>query len=206
MSALLHLPCSVLRRHCARRRLPCVQRCAAACRRGAVAPHRPQCRVAATPHRRQCRPTRLSPRAGAELLADPWSVNSESLAASLFAVSLAPYLVFLYNLNRAKGPPLMNFGFAFLLVFVFATIPAGIYGAFSTLHASPGLAANSACPTTRSQERVWHLAGERRLVARLRGVAAIAHQPVHLPRPPTSSERQRHTLKRAARPGQAVTG
>jgi hypothetical protein len=28
-----------------------------------------------------------------------------------------------------QAPPLTSFGFAFLLVFVFATIPAGIYGA-----------------------------------------------------------------------------
>lgn len=70
------------------------------------------------------------------MLADPWSVNTESLGTSLFALSLAPYLVFLYFLNRAKGPPLMNFGFAFLLVFVGATIPAGIYGAFVTPHAA----------------------------------------------------------------------
>jgi Protein of unknown function (DUF3593) len=74
------------------------------------------------------------PRATAELsaLTDPWSVSSsETLASGLFAASLAPYLVFLWQLNRAKGPKLMNFGFAFLLVFVGATIPAGIYGVSS---------------------------------------------------------------------------
>lgn len=31
--------------------------------------------------------------------------------------------------SARQGPPLTFFGFAFLLVFVFATIPAGIYGA-----------------------------------------------------------------------------
>ena len=130
MSAQLHLDCTVLGRQRARRRLPRVQCCAAACRRGAaVSPHRPQCS-------RPARTRLLTPRAGAELLADPWSVNAESLGTSLFALSLAPYLVFLYFLNRAKGPPLMNFGFAFLLVFVGATIPAGIYGAFVTPHAA----------------------------------------------------------------------
>jgi len=74
------------------------------------------------------------PRVTAELsaLTDPWSVSSsETLASGLFAASLAPYLVFLWQLNRAKGPKLMNFGFAFLLVFVGATIPAGIYGVSS---------------------------------------------------------------------------
>jgi hypothetical protein len=45
----------------------------------------------------------------------------------LFAVSLFPYLAFLFYLRRAKGPLLVSFGFAFLLVFVAATIPAGIY-------------------------------------------------------------------------------
>ena len=41
---------------------------------------------------------------------------------------------FLYYLTRSKqSPPLTLFGFYFLLVFVFGTIPAGIYGElFST--------------------------------------------------------------------------
>jgi len=63
-----------------------------------------------------------------------WSVSgntlaSEDLASSLFAVSLFPYLAFIYFLSRpeTKTPKLANFGFQFLLVFVFATIPAGIY-------------------------------------------------------------------------------
>lgn len=61
----------------------------------------------------------------------PWSVVSEStdIAASLFAVSLIPYLALLWFLSRpnVRTPTLANFGFQFLLVFVFATIPAGIY-------------------------------------------------------------------------------
>lgn len=66
------------------------------------------------------------------MLIDPWSVSSEAidgLAAQFFALSLFPYLGFLYFLNKeeVKCPPLVNFGFRFLLVFVFATIPAGIY-------------------------------------------------------------------------------
>lgn len=65
---------------------------------------------------------------------NPWSVNGATLnaqdvAASLFGVSLFPYLVLLFFLARPKvgTPPLANFGFQFLLAFVFATIPAGIY-------------------------------------------------------------------------------
>lgn len=48
--------------------------------------------------------------------------------------SLPPYPVpadlgFLYHLTRSKqSPPLALFGWYFLLAFVFATIPAGIYG------------------------------------------------------------------------------
>lgn len=53
------------------------------------------------------------------------------IAPQLFAVSLFPYLGFLYHLTKARGvtnaPKLMVVGFYFLLAFVFATIPAGIY-------------------------------------------------------------------------------
>ena len=57
------------------------------------------------------------------------SLNSEDLASSLFAASLFPYIAFLYFLSRpqSKTPSGGEFGFRFLLVFVFATIPAGIY-------------------------------------------------------------------------------
>ena len=55
---------------------------------------------------------------------------SEVVAPQLFAVSLFPYLGFLYHLTkgqeRSGAPKLMVFGFYFLLVFVFATIPAGV--------------------------------------------------------------------------------
>ncbi|CAN0457964.1 unnamed protein product, partial [Hapterophycus canaliculatus] len=61
-----------------------------------------------------------------------WSVSSitSDLAADLFQASLLPYLAFLWFLNRpeTKTPKGGSFGFAFLLVFVVATIPAGIYG------------------------------------------------------------------------------
>uniref|UniRef100_A0A0G4G622 Uncharacterized protein n=1 Tax=Chromera velia CCMP2878 TaxID=1169474 RepID=A0A0G4G622_9ALVE len=60
---------------------------------------------------------------------DPWSVDNEALTSRLFSSSLAPYLAFLWFLGRpeTKTPPLALFGFRFLLVFVFSTIPAGIY-------------------------------------------------------------------------------
>jgi hypothetical protein len=54
----------------------------------------------------------------------------QSVAAQLFASSIIPYAAFLFFLTRSKKTPgLALFGFYFLLVFVFATIPAGIYGA-----------------------------------------------------------------------------
>ncbi|MDC0835879.1 hypothetical protein AY599_03140 [Leptolyngbya valderiana BDU 20041] len=47
---------------------------------------------------------------------------------TLFAVSLFPYLGFLYFLTRSKQTPrLALIGFYILLVFVAVTIPAGIY-------------------------------------------------------------------------------
>eukprot|EP00903_Cladosiphon_okamuranus_P010801 g10204.t1 len=60
-----------------------------------------------------------------------WSVSSitSDLAAELFQASLLPYLAFLWLLSRkeTKTPKGGTFGFGFLLVFVVATIPAGIY-------------------------------------------------------------------------------
>ena len=67
--------------------------------------------------------------AGARTRLAPEEPRTQGLASQLFAASLIPYLAFLYVLRKAQGPPLTFFGFAFLLVFVFATIPAGIYGA-----------------------------------------------------------------------------
>ncbi len=63
---------------------------------------------------------------------DPWSVSPEFLdvlAAQSFAASLFPYLAFLYFLGKEKTdcPKLANFGFQFLLAFVGASIPAGIW-------------------------------------------------------------------------------
>ncbi|XP_050901627.1 uncharacterized protein LOC127108238 [Lathyrus oleraceus] len=61
---------------------------------------------------------------------DPWapSIDSQSIASQLFAFSLFPYIGFLYFLTKSKtSPNLTLFGFYFLLAFVGATIPAGIY-------------------------------------------------------------------------------
>ncbi|KMT11953.1 hypothetical protein BVRB_5g099130 [Beta vulgaris subsp. vulgaris] len=61
---------------------------------------------------------------------DPWAPNidSQSIASQLFAFSLFPYLGFLYFITKSKtAPKLTLFGFYFLLAFVGATIPAGIY-------------------------------------------------------------------------------
>lgn len=60
---------------------------------------------------------------------DPWSVGADTLAMDLFAASLFPYLAFLAALGRPESrcPPAVWRGFCFLLVFVAATIPAGIY-------------------------------------------------------------------------------
>lgn len=67
-------------------------------------------------------------------IANAWSVSGETLnsadfASTLFAASLFPYLAFLWLLSRSqtKTPTGVNQGFQFLLVFVFLTIPAGIY-------------------------------------------------------------------------------
>ena len=47
---------------------------------------------------------------------------------SLFAISLFPYLGFLWFVTRSeKMPRLALIGFYVLLIFVFITIPAGIY-------------------------------------------------------------------------------
>lgn len=57
---------------------------------------------------------------------DPWApgngIDSQSIASSLFAASLFPYLGFLYYLTKSKtAPRLTLFGFYFLLAFVGAT-------------------------------------------------------------------------------------
>ena len=53
----------------------------------------------------------------------------QELATNIFSTSIIPYSAFLYYLPKSKKtPPLALFGFYFLLVFVFATIPAGVVG------------------------------------------------------------------------------
>ena len=57
---------------------------------------------------------------------------------NLFALSLFPYLLFLYFLSKTPTTPrLALVGFYLLLVFVAVTIPAGIY---SELHYNTSLA------------------------------------------------------------------
>lgn len=47
---------------------------------------------------------------------------------SLFALSLLPYLAFLYFVTKSgRMPRLALYGFYFTLVFVFVTIPVGLY-------------------------------------------------------------------------------
>ncbi|KAL1209141.1 hypothetical protein V5N11_028694 [Cardamine amara subsp. amara] len=68
--------------------------------------------------------------AGGMFPVDPWAptIDSQSIASQLFALSLFPYIGFLYFLTKSKtAPKLTLFGFYFLLAFVGATIPAGIY-------------------------------------------------------------------------------
>ncbi|KAK9800853.1 hypothetical protein WJX73_000103 [Symbiochloris irregularis] len=55
-------------------------------------------------------------------------IDAQSIAANLFASSIIPYAGFLYHLQKSRqAPKLTMFGFYFLLVFVGATIPAGIW-------------------------------------------------------------------------------
>jgi hypothetical protein len=79
---------------------------------------------------RHCAAPLLPPRATFFDQAWGTQIDGQSLASQLFSLSLLPYLGFLYHLRKpeARAPPLVLAGFWFLLVFVFATIPAGIYG------------------------------------------------------------------------------
>jgi hypothetical protein len=63
---------------------------------------------------------------------DPFSISPEQwelIEGNLFGASLFPYLAFLYYLSKpeVKMPPKALFGFKFLLVFVFGTIPCAIF-------------------------------------------------------------------------------
>ena len=63
----------------------------------------------------------------------------QELATNIFSTSIIPYSAFLYYLTKSKKtPPLALFGFYFLLVFVFATIPAGVVGKVLRTSAEPG--------------------------------------------------------------------
>ncbi|RDX82300.1 hypothetical protein CR513_36924, partial [Mucuna pruriens] len=61
---------------------------------------------------------------GLPLPVDPWAptIDSQSIASQLFALSLFPYIGFLYFITKSKtAPNLTLFGFYFLLAFVGAT-------------------------------------------------------------------------------------
>ncbi|XP_057809979.1 uncharacterized protein LOC131024487 isoform X2 [Salvia miltiorrhiza] len=61
---------------------------------------------------------------------DSWAadVDSPAIASQLSAFSLLPYFGFLYFITKSKSAPALTlFGFYFLLAFVAAAIPAGIY-------------------------------------------------------------------------------
>ena len=72
----------------------------------------------------------------ADVAVDAWSVTGGTtlgakfagVETKLFQAGLLPYLVYLYFLGKdeARTPAASNFGARFLLLFVFATIPAGI--------------------------------------------------------------------------------
>ena len=65
---------------------------------------------------------------GGLFLASSVPSGNDAIAGSLFAVSLFPYLAFLYYCFKTKQTPrLVSVGFATLLIFVFVTAPAGIY-------------------------------------------------------------------------------
>ncbi|GAB4819059.1 hypothetical protein N2152v2_006105 [Parachlorella kessleri] len=70
------------------------------------------------------------------LFTEAWGTNSPeelqtlatTVSSNLFAFSIIPYAGFLYYLTKSKAaPPLMLFGWYFLLAFVAVSIPAGIY-------------------------------------------------------------------------------
>ena len=59
----------------------------------------------------------------------PLQTLATTVSSNLFAFSIIPYAGFLYYLTKSKAaPPLMLFGWYFLLAFVAVSIPAGIYG------------------------------------------------------------------------------
>ncbi|KAI9174363.1 hypothetical protein LWI28_016208 [Acer negundo] len=62
----------------------------------------------------------------------PWTLNIDSennIASQLLSfLSLFPYMGFLYFISRSKSTPKLTlFGFYFLLAFVGAAVPAGLY-------------------------------------------------------------------------------
>jgi|Transcript_4002 hypothetical protein len=82
--------------------------------------------------RRAARYPARAPRAIDPAFVDAFGVRAsdwEQIEGALFGASLAPYLVFLYFLQKeaSAAPRGVVFGFKFLLAFVFGTIPFAIY-------------------------------------------------------------------------------
>lgn len=104
----------------------------------------------------------------------------QSLAPQIFAISIVPYIGFLYHLTKSgKFPKTTTVGFYFLLAFVGATIPAGIYGKGTCgCEGKPGRGRTSCkhARTTCSKEDVRGSAGKCRLAPWVRREPANDHQ------------------------------
>ncbi|KAK2966499.1 hypothetical protein RJ640_019028 [Escallonia rubra] len=124
---------------------------------------------------------------------DPWAPDSQSvLASQLFAVSLFPYLGFLYFITKSKSAPKLTlFGFYFLLVFVGATNDSSIYtgtgGGYITAMAATATATHisSICSSasTRRRPKVTDTTTQPRTIAyalpktRRRSLIVVASKP-----------------------------
>ena len=113
----------------------------------------------------------------AAFLDQAWGVSvdqktlTETLPQQLFALSIFPYAGFLYHLTKSKqAPKLTLFGFYFLLVFVFATIPAGIYAKkvrpLPSVRGAPVIPRHVAHTLAPTSPGIPNHAGKRRLLAR----------------------------------------
>ena len=82
----------------------------------------------ATPTRMQAVPETITALQDLPTSLTAFADQGGNLAGKFFMGSLPPYVLFLYFLNYEKNnaPPLVRFGFAYLLLFVLATIPTGI--------------------------------------------------------------------------------
>lgn len=95
----------------------------------------------------------------------------QTVASNLFASSIIPYAGFLYHLQKSKkAPRLTLIGFRFLLVFVLATIIAGVYGkSHSHEQFIWSLLPNSYCHGAYSLDWLYNLGPLPRHVANVSG-------------------------------------